>query len=32
VDPVAEVQKLLGDPLQAVGVATAGNSTPPPGA
>ena len=36
-DPVAEVQKLLGDPLQAVGVATAaatpdGHSTPPPAA
>jgi hypothetical protein len=35
-DPVAEVQKLLGDPLQAVGVATAApaghNSTPPPAA
>jgi hypothetical protein len=34
VDPAAEVQKLLGDPLQAVGVATAAptghNSTPPP--
>ena len=34
VDPVAEVQRLLGDPLQAVGVATAApidhNSTPPP--
>jgi hypothetical protein len=32
-DPVAEVQKLLGDPLQSVGVATAaaaGHSTPPP--
>jgi hypothetical protein len=34
-DPAAEVQKLLGDPLQSVGVATAaatpaGNSTPPP--
>jgi hypothetical protein len=34
VDPATEVQKLLGDPLQAVGVATAApaghNSTPPP--
>jgi hypothetical protein len=33
VDPAAEVQKLLGDPLQAVGVATAApsaHSTPPP--
>lgn len=32
-DPAAEVQKLLGDPLQAVGVATAApasHSTPPP--
>jgi hypothetical protein len=29
-DPAAEVQKLLGDPLQAVGVATAGSSAPPP--
>jgi hypothetical protein len=35
VDPAAEVQRLLGDPLQSVGVATtpAGSpSTPPPGA
>ena len=36
-DPAAEVSKLLGDPVQSVGVATTapaagGSSTPPPGA
>jgi hypothetical protein len=32
-DPAAQVQQLLGDPAQAVGVATTGgNSTPPPSA